>query len=129
MTERLTSLAQPPRREPVSLAVAVAEYRRLAYRALVLQAMHTNLPPVWQATDDDGADLLALAAGCGCVGPEKRVCRHWDLCLAAAVWLDTREEWAAGTERAARVEYFAELERVAVGVDAWIAGQQPAQDD
>lgn len=107
------------------LSAAVTEFRRLTYRALVLQAMHTELPPVWQATDDDGTDLLALAAGCGCVGPEQRPCRHWDLCLAAALWLDTPDQWAAGVDRASRVECFAELERVAIGVDAWIASQQP----
>ena len=116
-----------PRPDPVSLAAAVAEYRWLTYRALVLQAMHTTLPPVWQATDDDGTNLLALAAACGCVGPQKRACRHWDLCLAAAVWLDTPDEWAAGIDRAARVGYFAELERVAVGVDPWIASQRPGE--
>ena len=102
----------------------MSEFRRLTYRALVLQAMHTTLPPVWQAADDDGTDLLALTLECGCVGPEKRPCRHWDLCLAAAVWLDTPDEWAAGIDRAARVEYFAELERVAAGMDSWIATQQ-----
>lgn len=108
-----------------TVAAAVTEYRRLTYRALVLQAMHTELPPVWQASDDDGIDLFALAAECGCVGPDQHPCHHWDLCLAAALWLDTPDEWAAGVDRAARVEFFAELERVAVGVDAWIASQQP----
>ena len=54
----------------------------------------------------------------------KRPCRHWDLCLAAAVWLDTPDQWAAGIDRAARVAYFAELERAATGVDAWITTQQ-----
>lgn len=107
------------------LTAAVTEFRRLTYRALVLQAMHTELPPVWEAADDDGTDLLALAAECGCVGPQQRDCRHWDLCLAAALWLDTPDEWAAGVDRASRVECFAELERVAVGVDSWIASQQP----
>jgi hypothetical protein len=106
-----------------AVAAGVSEFRRLTYRALVLQAMHTTLPPVWQAVDDDGADLLTLAAACGCVGPEKRPCRHWDLCLAAAVWLDTPDEWAGGINRAARVEYFGELERVAGGTDSWIATQ------
>lgn len=108
-----------------SVVDAVAEFRRLTYRALVLQSMQTTLPPVWQAADDDGTDLLALALACGCAGPERRPCRHWDLCLAAAVWLDTPDAWAAGIERAARVAYFAELERVAAGVDDWIAAQQP----
>ena len=111
--------------EPSTLPNAVVEFRRLAYRALVLQSMHTTLPPVWQAADDDGTDLLALTLACGCVGPEQRPCRHWDLCLAAAVWLDTPDAWAAGVDRAARVAYFAELERVAAGVDDWIAAQQP----
>ena len=106
---------------------AITEYRRLAYRALVLQAMRTTLPPVWQAMDDDGTDLLTLATGCGCVGPDRTRCRHWDLCLAAAIWLDTPDEWAAGVDRAARVEFFAELEAVAVAVDSWIAAQQPDQ--
>ncbi len=59
--------------------------------------------------------------------PLKRPCSHWDLCLAAAVWLDTPDEWAAGIDRAARVGYFAELERVAVGVDPWIASQRPGE--
>ena len=104
-----------------AVSAAVWEFRRLTYRALVLQAMRTTLPPVWQAADDDGTDLIALAAECGCVGPEKRPCSHWDLCLAAAVWLDTPDEWVAGIDRAARVEYFAELERVAAGTDSWIA--------
>ena len=112
--------------EAASAAVStgVWEFRRLTYRALVLQSMHTALPPVWQATDDDGTDLFTLAVECGCVGPDKRPCRHWDLCFAAAVWLDTPDEWAGGIERAARVEYFAELERVAAGTDSWIATQQ-----
>ena len=110
---------------PTRLSAGLSVFRRLTYRALVLQAMRTELPPVWQAIDDDGTDLLALAAGCGCVGPDQRPCRHWDLCLAAALWLDTPEEWAAGVDRGSRVECFAELERVAVGVDAWIAAQQP----
>jgi len=108
-----------------TVAASVSEFRRLTYRALVLQAMHTTLPPVWQAADDDGTDLLALTLKCGCVGPEKRPCRHWDLCLAVAVWLDTPDAWAAGINRAARVDYFTELERVAAGMDSWIATQEP----
>lgn len=124
----MTDLAIPDRvarAEPVRLGAAVAEYRQLTYRALVLQAMHTTLPPVWQAVNEDGTDLLALAAVCGCVGPDKRPCRQWDVCFAAAVWLDTPDEWAGGVGRVGRVEFFAELERVAVGVDPWIAAQQP----
>ena len=108
-----------------SVVDAVGEFRRLTYRALVLQSMHTTLPPVWQAADEDGTDLLAIAADCGCVGPDRQACRHWDLCFAAAVWLDTPDAWAAGIDRSARVEYFTELERVAAGVDDWIAAQQP----
>ena len=48
-------------------------------------------------------------------GPVERPCSQCDLCLSAAVWLDTSEEWVAGYSRAARVAYFAELERVAAG--------------
>ena len=109
----------------VHVSAAVREFRRLTYRALVLQAMHTTLPPVWQGLDDNGTDLLALAAGCGCAGPRRRRCRQRLVCLAAAVWLDASEEWVAGYSRAARIAYFAELERVAAVVDPWIAGQQP----
>lgn len=108
-----------------SVLARVWEFRRLTYRALVLQSMRTELPPVWQAVDDDGDDLLTYALHCPCVGVVRRPCRHWDLCLAAAVWLDTPDEWAAGIDRAARVAYFAELERVACGVDPWIEAQQP----
>ncbi|HEY5847245.1 MAG TPA: hypothetical protein VIT42_10715 [Microlunatus sp.] len=117
-------VTEPTMAAPPCVSAAVGEFRRLTYRALVLQSMHTTLPPVWQATDDDGTDLLTLSLECACVGPEKRPCRHWDLCLAAAVWLDTPDEWAAGVDRAARVAYFAELERAATGLDAWIATQQ-----
>ena len=109
----------------VHVSAAVREFRRLTYRALVLQAMHTTLPPVWQGLDEDGVDLLALAAGCDCAGPRRRRCRQRSVCLAAAVWLDASEEWVAGYSRAARVAYFAELERVAAVVDPWIAAQQP----
>jgi hypothetical protein len=103
----------------------VVEYRQLAYRALILQTVRTALPPVWQAVDDDGVDLLALAADCGCVGAEARPCRHRDLCLAAAVWLDTPDAWAAGVPRDGRVSYFAELEAFAVAVEPWIAVERP----
>ena len=111
----------------VHVSAAIREFRRLTYRALVLQAMHTTLPPVWQGCDEDGIDLLALVAGCDCAGPRRRRCRHRLLCLAAAVWLDASEEWVAGYSRAARVAYFAELERVAAVVDPWIAAQQPPE--
>jgi len=109
----------------VHVSAAVREFRRLTYRALVLQTMHTALPPVWQGLDEDGVDLLALAAGCDCLGSRRRRCRQRLVCLAAAVWLDASEEWVAGYSRAARVAYFAELERVAAVVDPWITAQQP----
>lgn len=64
--------------------------------------MQPRMPPVWQGVDDDGTDLLALVAGCDCAGPQHRPCEQQLVCLAAAVWLDTAEEWVAGYPRAAR---------------------------
>ena len=109
----------------VHVSAAVREFRRLTYRALVLQAMQTALPTVWQGLDEDGVDLLALAGGCDCAGSRRRRCRQRSVCLAAAVWLDASEEWIAGYSRAARVTYFAELERVAAVVDPWISTHKP----
>ena len=118
-------LASDTAAQLVHVSAAVREFRRLTYRALVLQTMHTALPPVWQGLDEDGIDLLVLAAGCDCAGSRRRRCRQRLVCLSAAVWLDAPEEWVAGYSRAARVAYFSEFERVAAVVEPWIAAQQP----
>lgn len=102
----------------------VREYRRLAYRALVLQ--QTGLPAVWDGIDVDGQDLIAAALACGCAGPGWRRCRHRELCLAAALWLDDTSAWVAGYPAEARWEFWVEVEAFAVTCDPWITRAETA---
>ena len=107
----------------------LAEYRRLAYRALVLQAAATGLPAVWEPVTADGEDLMAAAAGCYCSAIVRRLCwpcPHPDVCLAAALWLDDDRPWVAGRSRAARVKIFDELTALAGVLEPWTAGRRVA---
>ena len=107
----------------------VAEYRRLAYRALVLQAAGTGLPAVWEGVTADGEDLMAAAAGCYCSAQLRRLCwpcPHPEVCLAAALWRDDDRPWVAGKSRAARVKIFDELTRLAGVLEPWTAGRRVA---
>lgn len=97
----------------------LAEYRRLARRALVLQ--YGDLPAVWDETDDYGADPTVVARDCGCGGEAWRFCLAPEACLAVALLVDDPAPWRAGLTRADRTQIWAELERLAVRLDPWIA--------
>ena len=107
----------------------VVEYRRLAFRALVLQAAVTGLPAVWEPVPPGGEDLMAAAAGCCCSARVRRLCwpcPHREVCLAAALWLDDDRPWVAGMSRAARVKFFDELVALAGVVEPWTVTGRPA---
>ena len=103
------------------VAAGVVEYRRLAYRALVLQATAGEFAVVWEYAGEDDVDLVGMAARCGCAGPVEQVCRHWWICLAVAVWLDDPRPWVAGVSRVDRVILFDQLAQIAVRVEPWIS--------
>ena len=105
----------------------VVEYRRLAFRALVLQAVSAGLPAVWELVTADGEDLMAAAAGCFCSARVRGLCwpcPHREVCLAAALWLDDDRPWVAGRSRPARVKIFDELTRLAGVLEPWTADRR-----
>ena len=109
----------------------VAEYRRLAWRAWVLQTAASGLPAVWEPVLPGREDLLAVADDCYyCSARVRRLCRpcpYREVCLAAALWLDDDRPWVAFMSRRARTVFFDELVALAAVLDPWAAaGRQSA---
>lgn len=96
----------------------LVEFRRLGWRALVLQ--DSGLAPVWSPAGD-GADLVD-AEHCGCAGEVWGPCRCPDVCLAVALLVDDPAPWRAGWSRADRQSMWAQLAVSAGLLDPWITG-------
>lgn len=101
-------------------AEGLAEFRRLGWRALILQ--DSGLPPVWSLVGDEGPDLTEVAGDCGCAADEWRPCRSPEVCLAVALLVDDPALWRAGWSRADRQSMWAQLAASAGFLDPWITG-------